>query len=732
MSLQIWLPLTNDINNYGVAGNYKFSIPSSGVIPSDDGILGKCYTFSAMSGNGIFSADNGFMNTYINHHSYSMCCWIKTTTKDTTPMNLSYGLGLLIDGNGKPYMRQYRSGSTVNTMGTTNCCDGVWHHITATYNATTNKSCVYVDGVLEKENAYSYNNDTYASSWANGIYIGRDPNNSTANSHYYYQGKMNDVRIYDHCLSAKEVQEIAKGLLLHYKMTSPDAEYDSGPVVLNSYVHSTFNTTANDGGWLHWGRTGSKGSFGQSTDLLNYQYRPTNSQYVHWVANAADATGEYLLYQSPEYPGGFRSLQCICKEENSLPIDESICFPLWNAHTSQSVPAEKWTSIEPLGRGFYLCKCEGIHQDGSNDLVGIHTKPGHKIYFSEVYLEDDRSVCSNILATSPNIITSLTKGGQTTVSNYETIVTSGTNADTYFTINLPDSVKYGEKYTISCQVSGLASGGYWTFPLGGQNNTSLAWRLVNGYNQMTFTINQFSWGSKRIFMDDNGASDRTKVMTIGKLSVVKHYTSDVATEFDCSGYQYNGTKNGPITADKTSPRFESALQFKPTSYIGIDPAPIRNGMTEFTVAWWMKINTLTDNACIYNGRSSVGGPIAIFSIGGTLRFDDGAQHNSLYTFPKSTWEHYAITWTTSKIKLYVNGVLVKEINSSTFTTTGTKATIGASSVDTTTGSGNALDGSLSDFRIYATALTDEAVKDLYHTAVAIDNGGTIHSFEFKE
>jgi len=29
---------------------------------------------------------------------------------------------------------------------------------------------------------------------------------------------MNDVRLYDHCLSSAEVSEIARGLILHYKL----------------------------------------------------------------------------------------------------------------------------------------------------------------------------------------------------------------------------------------------------------------------------------------------------------------------------------------------------------------------------------------------------------------------------------------------------------------------------------------------------------------------------------
>ena len=44
----------------------------------------------------------------------------------------------------------------------------------------------------------------------------------------------------------------------------------------------------------------------------------------------------------------------------------------------------------------------------------------------------------------------------------------------------------------------------------------------------------------------------------------------------------------------------------------------------------------------------------------------------------------------------------------------------------------AANAAISDFRIYATALTEEQIKELYNTSVTIDNLGNIHAREFDE
>jgi len=58
------------------------------------------------------------------------------------------------------------------------------------------------------------------------------------------------------------------------------------------------------------------------------------------------------------------------------------------------------TTFTALGDGFYLMKHEGFRQDGSDDLVSIWINNNVTVYISEVYLENDRQVCSNLFKTT--------------------------------------------------------------------------------------------------------------------------------------------------------------------------------------------------------------------------------------------------------------------------------------------------------------------------------------------
>jgi hypothetical protein len=86
----------------------------------------------------------------------------------------------------------------------------LWHHYTVTFGSSVAK--LYIDGIYRGK-AKTFRNptttDTHTIKLAGG-FAGRHT--------YDWNGMMNDFRVYDHCLSAKEVEEISKGLILWYQL----------------------------------------------------------------------------------------------------------------------------------------------------------------------------------------------------------------------------------------------------------------------------------------------------------------------------------------------------------------------------------------------------------------------------------------------------------------------------------------------------------------------------------
>lgn len=167
-----------------------------------------------------------------------------------------------------------------------------------------------------------------------------------------------------------------------------------------------------------------------------------------------------------------------------------------------------------------------------------------------------------------------------------------------------------------------------------------------------------------------------------------------------------------LTYDTTGKFYKSGL-FSST-YIAIDNTPLNTSTKEFSFCFWLYTTSASSTQCLYNGRTSVGGAIAIFILEGKVRFDDGSQHTfSSYKVPQDVWVHYAITRNEDKVCLYINGSLVETQTSTAFTCTATKASIGVSSVNAfPPNSGNNIIGKLNDYRIYDNCLSAREVKEI--------------------
>lgn len=733
MALQVWLPLNRDLRNQGTDTICNwYQSPNASCTYNSNGY----YDFSGYTGFGISNSTSldyistEFFSRYLNNHSFSCSIWVKTASGfDLSSSNggalitIGYGISFRFGASGVPLIwvtGTDGAGGTVGngTAATTNCNDQKWHHLAFSYNVDDNAIKIYIDGVCEGT-AYYPSGYSFVGNWTNNITIGKDVNAFTANNRYFFQGSLYDFRIYDHALSAKEVKEISKGLYLHYTFAV------NHQTMNNAFTYPTFNTSNSNGGWSHWGNTGYHAEYSQNINK-DYIYNKFNT-YSHYVKCYSDSPVSYICYQSPTFGGGYRSAQAIIKMEDGSEPNTSKINIYFNAGVGSSPPMQ----YIPLGDGFYLIKREGFQQDGSNDLVDIAVAPGNAVYISEAYLENHMKCCSDIFGhKTTNLITSLVAGGQTTVSD-NNVTTSGTDADTYFKLNLSEALVSGYTYTISCDAE-LPTGTYWNFPIGSQSNTSLTWRIVPGYNEYTFIANSSCTGNP-LMMDDTGGTARTAA-TVCKFNNLWLVRTGVQTITDNSGFNNNGTITGDLITNTNSPRYSRSTKFNSSVVRMKDP--LTSTIDEYTITGWI-YPTNSSYMTLWNGRSTAGAATAVFYTSeNKIRFDDGGtQIHSTTTLPLNTWSHFACTYKTGGQKcIYVNGLLTNDVSASTSTRSKSNvyATIGLGSTADSTPSGYPIIGNISDIRIYKKQLSSSDILDLYQTGCAVDKSQNAFTYELNE
>lgn len=208
MSLRVWLPLTKDLKNQGLD---DVTVTNNGATFNSTGKLGGCYYFNnayawlpmdyltfgtEFSVAFWYKIDTAFSG---NRHLVCLCNqygWpqLKFTCAATSNSTLAFNIG---DGS-----TSARSLSTSQIIGS-------WQHICFTFNNKIAK--VYVNGVQTGTATYPINPDW---SGTTKMGIGGAPDGHEC----AITLSLNDVRIYDHCLSPMEIKEISKGLILHYPL----------------------------------------------------------------------------------------------------------------------------------------------------------------------------------------------------------------------------------------------------------------------------------------------------------------------------------------------------------------------------------------------------------------------------------------------------------------------------------------------------------------------------------
>lgn len=208
MALRVWLPLNGNLENKGLS---KIILPTTNLNTYENGKIGQCLSLNNNSQSFTVSELEGLKK-------FTICFWIKsksdeTRTSDWNQMlqfgcktsegessaNLRFESTYTYDVRACSFHNNATYGITSSSWVIVRNMDE-WHHVTFSCDGT--KIYTYLDGSNRTEGTCN------GGSLTGTIIIGSNK----------YLGCINDLRVYDECLSDKQIKEISKGLVCHYKL----------------------------------------------------------------------------------------------------------------------------------------------------------------------------------------------------------------------------------------------------------------------------------------------------------------------------------------------------------------------------------------------------------------------------------------------------------------------------------------------------------------------------------
>ena len=592
MSLQVWLPLNGNLNNNGLSS--LSPIPSATLTYNDNGKIGKSF----QSGSQYISLPLENVPTEI-----SICFWVKPNSPYAWSDIFSLGASdnrLEVSTTTQYYW--FCNSTALISHGTDlfTLDNAVWNHICMTADGTTVK--FYLNGSLAKTlSQISSFSDIFGDNLK--INIG-----SRIDGGMLYSGYINDFRIYDHCLSAKEVKEISKGLVCHYPLKS---QYETGQV--NKY----------------------------SGDV---------------------AEGSLNIY------GPFTKTKLV----DERGYNYKISYTGTGSNTWHNMNAGSTFSFTAGKKYYYSCK---VRCHSTNFVLALRAS----------------------------------RSGNDWVTNMTNVLNPDGEWHEYVVYQTINSTYDRSGSTVTCNP------------------------ILEFYTETLVT-------SGKVYSADFDIKD---VQVIESNYYVPFIDNDMVSSVvsDCSGYGNNGTENGTINWSNNSPRYSGSYDFNGTGYI--KNTSFNLNATEMTISFWVKIPETTTSQHFLFGTfdSWTGNGIGYWKDAGNNYYYSGilksSAESSYVSLPTPSltagiWYHIVIVYTGTECILYVNGT---ENKRATYGKNGTiinPVCYLGNSLYNNTPSSETDESSMSDFRIYATALSEEDIKSLYNLSASIDKTGVLSAYEFVE
>ena len=686
MSLLVWLPLNGNIDNYGLI-NPTFT--NSGATVNNNGKIGKCYEFVDTSHTYIrFNTNETLLNT-INNHSFSVCAWIKTTTNRCW-LSMTYA---------------YRFYATLaympsnNITGNNTPIDGNWHHVCVTHDHQTLKNTFYVDGVSV---ATTTGSAAAATQYTNASDVGHDVN-SSATDGFYFTGLINDVRIYDHCLSQQEIHEISKALVLHYKLDDKTVFSNNNNLIMNGW-----------GGTENWQNSNvftTELPTGLSPAPTHSYKNNSTKQFIKINPNHSYTISGYVK----SYNNNYSYLALVPYDIDKLQIN--------NYNTASGFKSQTLTTLkEPLCPGDTV-----IYLADSTDMTKWVSTSINTQYANLVALFGYKDSTGHVY---PDLYyTRRTYSYRSTASGVD--VTTNIDA-TNKTVTLLNPYSGKETIPAGTSICLTTQGAGYYYPITATPANSQDWTLIT----KTFTPSTVTFLNgvnyvKYIAMSQNW---------VAAITLVDNDANNIV--HDCSGYGNNGQITGTLSFADDTPRYNTATIFPTTNPVTKMTTPLTIDKNNWTICYWKKCdwNDTTYNAMYsilwnyirirkYSRRERV-----LYYYLDSENASVNIQPYIMAARTDSEWMHCAITFDGTTIRCYSNG---------SYYTSGTLVEGGTLRADSATGSfvlnysGNGttspdIQNCFSDVRVYATTLSADDILDLYNSSGNVDDNGNISFYEYEE